>query len=135
MNNPYEGQWAGRQLTESVGEFLERLPPATTPVSEDLPWIYIANPFVSPKSYGQNDDDDDDLDAPLDDHEDWPQFILLGGILLEELSETKKTIELEKKDRTGATIAAAITKEKNAVVQKIHELAVRMKCTSGKVWP
>lgn len=134
LNNPYEGRWAGRQLTETVEEFLERLPPATAPISKELPWIYIANPFAPRKSHGSDDDDDDDdLDAPHAYHENYPHFILLGEKLLQELSERKTMTEQGKNDKSSSTIAAAITKERNVAVRKIHKLAIQMKCTSGKV--
>ncbi len=35
------------QLTETVDEFLARLPPSRTPQSPGTPWIYICNPFVA----------------------------------------------------------------------------------------
>jgi hypothetical protein len=46
QTNAYEGIASARQLVETVGEFLARLPPATSMVSRSLPWIHIANPFV-----------------------------------------------------------------------------------------
>jgi hypothetical protein len=38
LYNPYEGRRDSWQLSETVKEFLARLPPATTRTSYDLPW-------------------------------------------------------------------------------------------------
>ena len=56
LHNPYDGCHYAWQLTETVDEFLARLPPASTRASEDIPWIYICNPHVprKPKSEAQN---------------------------------------------------------------------------------
>jgi hypothetical protein len=65
LYNPYEGnEPCGRQLGESVDEFLERLPPATTPMSEDRSWIYVANPFRKAK---KPKDEGELAEAPPDD--------------------------------------------------------------------
>ncbi|PGH23827.1 hypothetical protein AJ80_02075 [Polytolypa hystricis UAMH7299] len=42
----HDGKAACRQLTETVAEFVARLPPSTTPTSVIGPWIYIANRHV-----------------------------------------------------------------------------------------
>ncbi|KAK2613118.1 hypothetical protein N8I77_000047 [Diaporthe amygdali] len=46
IHNGYDGVASARQLTETVDQFLARLPPATTRVTLNCPWIYIWNPFV-----------------------------------------------------------------------------------------
>lgn len=38
LYNPYEGQRYAWQLSETVGEFLARLRPASTMVSNEIPW-------------------------------------------------------------------------------------------------
>ncbi len=45
--NPLQGHHCGRQLEESLDEFLLRLPPSTSIVSAELPWIRVANPYAS----------------------------------------------------------------------------------------
>jgi hypothetical protein len=56
LHNPYEGCHYAWQLSETIDEFLARLPPATTRASEDVPWIYVCNPYVvrKPKAEAQN---------------------------------------------------------------------------------
>ncbi|KFY10904.1 hypothetical protein V492_04791 [Pseudogymnoascus sp. VKM F-4246] len=46
LSDRFNGQWFGRQLAETVDEFLQRLTPATTYGSEELQWIWISNPYV-----------------------------------------------------------------------------------------
>ncbi|KAG6006098.1 hypothetical protein E4U21_007395 [Claviceps maximensis] len=47
LHNPYAGVQYAWQLTETLDDFLHRLPPATTNQTENVPWIYICNPFVA----------------------------------------------------------------------------------------
>lgn len=57
LHNPYAGVPYAWQLTESVGDFLARLPPSTTAQTEDRPWIFICNPYIArgrPKAQAQN---------------------------------------------------------------------------------
>ncbi|KAL2179427.1 uncharacterized protein P884DRAFT_275773 [Thermothelomyces heterothallicus CBS 202.75] len=48
-DDPEEGQLGAKRLSESVEEFLGRLPPATTNWRPGLDWIRISNPFASPQ--------------------------------------------------------------------------------------
>lgn len=97
LYNPYQGIRSARQLEETVDKFLERMPPATTIVSDVLHWIWIANPFVPitrfKKELHVEYDLPDQADGP-----DWDQFKLLGDNLLEEL---KDDIETTAKDLAG----------------------------------
>lgn len=45
LSDRFKGVWYGRQLSETVDNFLLRLPPATTEISNKVPWIWIANPY------------------------------------------------------------------------------------------
>lgn len=85
LYNPYQGNLAGRQLEETVDQFLKRLPPATSKVSLNLPWIFIANPF-RPRPRSSSGTHDPDVDGPPpDDGTNLSQFCVLGRNLLEEL--------------------------------------------------
>ncbi|KAJ6780892.1 hypothetical protein PWT90_05552 [Aphanocladium album] len=46
LHNPYAGVPYAWQLTETVDDFLARLPPATTNQTLKTPWIYICNPYI-----------------------------------------------------------------------------------------
>ena len=52
--NPYEGNSSGRQLSESVPDFLSRLPPLTTPADKVGSWIWIANPYSAVRPLSQD---------------------------------------------------------------------------------
>lgn len=55
LYNPYQGNPAGRQLSESLPDFLARLPPLTTSISSlGSPWIWIANPYSAPRPLDQD---------------------------------------------------------------------------------
>ncbi|KAI8260754.1 UPF0696 protein C11orf68-like protein [Colletotrichum sp. SAR 10_99] len=50
LHNPYAGVPYAWQLTETLSDFLNRLPPETTEGTADVPWIFICNPFIPRKS-------------------------------------------------------------------------------------
>jgi hypothetical protein len=50
LHNPYAGVLYAWQLTETVDEFLGRLPPSTTHELKYGPWIFICNPYINRKS-------------------------------------------------------------------------------------
>ncbi|KFY47515.1 hypothetical protein V496_10606 [Pseudogymnoascus sp. VKM F-4515 (FW-2607)] len=54
LSDRFKGQWFGRQLAETVDEFLQRLPPATTNGSEELQWIW-ENPPRQPAAMASRD--------------------------------------------------------------------------------
>jgi Basophilic leukemia-expressed protein Bles03 len=130
--NPYEGMFSARQLGESVDDFLERLPPSTTTVTEIIPWIYIANPYRKAPKRDELDQKESD-EAPPDEESDWAKFVVLGGNLLEELTMIRNSIEKEKVGKAKAAITKAINIEKNKIIKKLLDTAVELHCTSGKV--
>ena len=46
--NIYKDRISGRQLSETVEEFLARLPPSSSKIEDCGPWIYISNPAYDP---------------------------------------------------------------------------------------
>jgi len=130
LYNSYEGIPCARQLTETVEAFLQRLPPATTPVSHSLPWIYICNPYrkmamVVDSGHGVEE-------GPLGEDEDRDGFIEQGQELLRDLRVIRKQIENQKPNAAKGTIARAVNPQKEIIVKKILEAAVEYNCTSGK---
>jgi Domain of unknown function (DUF1917) len=132
LYNPYEGAFSGRQLGETVDEFLARLPPATTSITDIIRWIYIANPYRKAPRRDEHDGKESD-EAPPDEESDWAQFVVLGGNLLEELTAIRHTIEKQKVGKTKAAITRAVNPEKDKIVKKLLDTAVELHCTSGKV--
>ena len=117
-------------------EFLERLPPATSQVTEILPWIYIANPFRKARTPSRAELSQEKLsaEAPEEEGSDWAQFVVLGGNLLEELTRLRHEIEKKKAGQAKSTITKALNVQKEIIVQKILGAAVELHCTSGKVF-
>jgi hypothetical protein len=135
LYNPYEGVGCGRQLWETVEEFLARLPPATTQVSCLIPWIFIANPFRKAPTRKGNENIKEELGAegPPDENSQWAQFVVLAGKLLGELTGIRHDIEKNSSGVAQAQVTKAINIQKDKIVQKILDTAVELHCTSGKV--
>ncbi|KAI2627518.1 DUF1917-domain-containing protein [Hypoxylon sp. NC1633] len=53
LHNPYAGVEYAWQLTETIEDFLERVPPATTNGTSENPWIWICNPYINRKKKGE----------------------------------------------------------------------------------
>jgi hypothetical protein len=135
LYNPYEGSTCGRQLGETVDEFLTRLPPATTRVSVTSPWIFIANPFRKAPSKEREHNAQEQLldEAPPEEDSDLTKFMVLAGNLLEELSVIQQGIEMSMAGRVKSQITKAVNVEKDKIVRKILDTATEMHVTSGKV--
>ncbi|MCJ1362237.1 hypothetical protein MMC16_001339 [Acarospora aff. strigata] len=116
LYNPYKGLLYARQLEETVPEFLERLPPLTTPASTNGPWIFIANPY-SPK-------------RPLD--EDRAGLTTAGEAILSTFSATKATLETQTTGLPKSTLTKKLTQERKAVQEALLAAAAEHNCTSGK---
>ncbi|KAL7620024.1 hypothetical protein AAE478_010573 [Parahypoxylon ruwenzoriense] len=54
-HNPYAGMEYAWQLTETIGDFLERVPPATTDQTPSNPWIWVCNPYINRKKKSEAD--------------------------------------------------------------------------------
>lgn len=150
LYNIYEGIPHARQLTETVDEFLKRLPPATTDVSTSMPWIYISNPYT-PRPNKQNKDDDDDKfydreededgdiempeAIPLHDEEkdDVSKLIILGTNLMSEFETERFMLRKDMQGKPTGKLDAAIAKSRDEMVKRLKEYAVEYKCVTGKV--
>jgi hypothetical protein len=130
LYNPWEGRLAGRQLTETVEEFLARLPPSTSARCASVPWIFIANPFIACQ---QPQDIEGIEEGPRDEGSTLGELIVVGQKILSEFDNTVENIKGAKKGKSSIAINQAIGKERTAIVKKIQETAKTMKCTSGKV--
>ncbi|TVY83098.1 UPF0696 protein-like protein [Lachnellula suecica] len=130
MYNPYEGSDCGRQLGESVDEFLQRLPPSTTTQDSDrTPWIFIANPYrKAPKPGNENAL----AEGPPDDDSEWAKFVTIGNNLLQELVILRNQIEKEKPNSAKATVTRAVNVQRDVIVKQLLDYAIDLHCTSGK---
>ena len=94
LHNIYENQPSGRQLSETADEFLARLPPRTTSISEVGPWIFVANPFPDAQK-GKNDIVDQDIAGLTQE----------GHRLLEQYEQMEKDIQIEMEKEGKGKIA------------------------------
>ena len=114
--NMYEGDPAGRQLSETVASFLSRLPPLSTHVDILGPWIYIANPHSKSRPTDEN----------------------LGGLkergqeILEAFEATRAGIEASMAGKAKSAIGRKITPRRKKAEADIYAAAKQTGCTSGK---
>lgn len=121
LYNPYEGVNSGRQLSETVSAFLERLPPSKTLESEYGPWIYIANPY-----YTKNHDEKHN-------EKNWKTFTQVGQSRLLDWLSAKRDIEERLEGRPESIIKTAVTKERKVREADLRDLAIKCRCDTGKV--
>ena len=114
LYNPYEGDSAGRQLSETVDAFLLRLPPLTTLGTGQ--WIYIADPRSKSR--------------PLD--EDRRGLMGRGGEILEDFEATRAGIEASMAGKPKSAIGKKMTPLRKKLQADLYAAARETGCTSGK---
>ncbi|KAL8945197.1 MAG: hypothetical protein Q9211_000278 [Gyalolechia sp. 1 TL-2023] len=116
LYNPYEGRLCGRQLSESVEDFLKRLPPRTTHVSLSCPWIFIANPHARsrPTDYDQR------------------SFMQAAEGLLDEFTEQKNNMEKAMAGKAKEIITKKLAPLRKVLEERLLAKAKETKLTSGK---
>lgn len=130
LHNPYEGQVSAKQLSETMADFLSRLPPATTDVTPDIPWIYVANPFIPREGGGGVEE------APAESGAQLNTFIEGGGERLELFGDLLRTMDEKKRaggtGRVSTAMSRQVTAEREGCVNDILMLARVMKVRTGK---
>ncbi len=114
--NMYEGNSAGRQLSETVASFLTRLPPFTTHVDTCGHWIFIANPRSKVR--------------PTD--EDLAGLKERGGEILRDFEATKAGIEASMAGKAKSTIGRKLTPLRKQTETDLYAAAKEKGCTTGK---
>lgn len=129
LHNPYEGQVSAKQLSETMAAFLARLPPATTDVTPDVPWIYVANPFI-PREGGTAGEE-----APAESGAQLLTFIEGGGERLGLFGDFLRTVDEKKRGggRVSNAMSRQVTTERKGCVNDVLMLARVMKVRTGKV--
>ena len=116
INNMYEDYPSGRHLSETVSEFLFRLPPRSTPISQHGPWIYIADPRYR--------------DNPTS--KDLAGFRQIGRRLLDEFAVKKAKVENSMVGKPKGTITKKLTPERETLERDIFTAAREKGIKSGK---
>jgi hypothetical protein len=130
LSDRFKGKWFGRQLAETVDEFLQRLPPATTEGSEELKWIWISNPYLPLRQYNS-------AEIPGDEESTGISKVSLmttqGQSMLHELEKKQLDMLRNLTQQSAAAISREISIERDKTVVNIQNLAIEMKITTGKV--
>ncbi|OTA99492.1 hypothetical protein M426DRAFT_325088 [Hypoxylon sp. CI-4A] len=82
LHNPYAGMEYAWQLTETIEDFLERVPPASTDETPENPWIWVCNPYINRKKKGSADNQKirgGEDEAPEEEGADLPS-VVEGGM-------------------------------------------------------
>ena len=134
MHNPYAGVPYAWQLTESLDDFLARLPPSTTDQHDDLPWIFICNPYIQrpgkqsivSQAYKGNEDE-----APAEDGRNL-QLVCDGGAeRLQILADYHDGLMAT--GMSAASVTKKMAKERREATADILSLAHAHKVRTGKV--
>lgn len=133
FHNPYAGVEYAWQLTESLNDFLSRLPPATTKQTEKVPWIFICNPFVAREEKRTADDAfmrGNEDEAPA---EGGSQLSLVVEGAMERLQLLAELAQRVNKSGMSPTfIARELSQERRNAVTDILSLAYAGRVRTGK---
>jgi hypothetical protein len=132
FSDRFKDVWCGRQLSETVDDFLLRLPPATTEVSNDVPWIWIANPY-EPVHVILEDSDNEPTGEEEGEKPNVNKMYIHGLNILQEFESSRFQIRQNGAGKPPGVIAREISREKDRTVMEIQKLAIELKCTGGKV--
>ncbi|TFB07531.1 hypothetical protein CCMA1212_000049 [Trichoderma ghanense] len=133
LHNPYAGISYAWQLTETVDDFLSRLPPATTDQTPEVPWIFICNPWIPRvhKREGQGQFSRGNEDEAPEEEGSEPAIVAEGG--LERLHLVSKFIEgMQRSGKAPSTVENEIAKERRQATSDILKLAHLVKVRTGK---
>ncbi|GKU05408.1 hypothetical protein FLAG1_08117 [Fusarium langsethiae] len=133
LHNPYAGVHYAWQLTETVDEFLTRLPPKTTDITEDTPWIYICNPYIArvEKSLAQNQHSKGNEDEAPEEEGSKTELVMEGG--LERLELLSRFIEgVQRSTKVPAVQEREMNAERKRASGDILHLAHAARVRAGK---
>jgi hypothetical protein len=116
--NPFEDHWSGRQLDETVDEFLRRLPVVTTTIPEAKDaWLWVANPY-----------------APREERRvDIGTLKQQGVAILEAYREKAVQVELELEGKGQAMIMRRLSPMREELKDSLLWLASKTGVVTGKV--
>ncbi|ELR09925.1 hypothetical protein VC83_07238 [Pseudogymnoascus destructans] len=121
----FNGKRFARQHWETVDQFLQRLPPATTEGSRELQWIWISNPYVPPRQFNLGGIPSDEWSENVS---KIPTLRMHGEYMLNELEMTKFVLGQNLTQQSAAMISI----ERDKTVVAIQNLAIAMKIITGK---
>ena len=114
LHNICEGRPGARELSESVDDFLARLPPATTRQTLFLDWIWISNPHIPVRTRSEDRD-----------------LLVEGGS--QRLQHLSTFIEVTRSSGQPRNAASReISKARRAAIQDLKDLATACNVVVGK---
>lgn len=119
LYNRFEGDLGGRQLSETIPQFIKRMPPLTASTFDG--WIWIENPIV--KGKGKNKERRMDLEGFQD----------VASQLLGQFSADRARTERENPGKVQSTITRKLGPFRDQLKEDILDTAVKYGVTSGKV--
>jgi hypothetical protein len=119
LHNVYQGKPDAWQLGESVGDFLRRLPPLSTPKSF-CPWIWVANPHP------------DGRDRSRRSHVS-SEFIPRGKQLLQQALVERENIRRANAQEPRGKVNRLLNQESESLNRRITQPAEEKNVLSGKV--
>jgi hypothetical protein len=131
--NHYEGIEMAKQLSESVSDFLARLPPSTTSVSSGGPWIWIANPYPNASRSGyqkRNSPRAPETDASGG--RDIATFRQLGSRMLDDYRSRQDELAARMPERHPGAITRMMRPDRVRLESGIRDLARQKGVTCGK---
>ncbi|RFU73543.1 hypothetical protein TARUN_8705 [Trichoderma arundinaceum] len=134
LHNAYAGISYAWQLTETIDNFLSRLPPSTTDQTPEVPWIFICNPYIprvhrleSQSQFSKGNEDE----APEEEGSK-TGIVAQGG--LERLQLVSKFIEgIQRMGKSKSFVEKEIRKEQKQAIDDILNLAYLAKVRTGKL--
>lgn len=124
LHNRLEGVSTARQLTETVDEFLRRLPPRTTVTSS---WIWITCPVVKGKGKTAEFCHNPELEVSLDEMTD------RANALLCQFAAEKERITNANPNSAQSTITRKLGHLREQLKEDILDIAMVSGVTNGKV--
>lgn len=122
LHNHFEGaEHMARQLSETIPEFLKRLPPRTS--EGDGSWIWCSNPIVKSRNEGGKGVDRSNVSA----------FIDVGSGLLGQFDAERNKVERENQGKAASTITRKLGPWRDKLKEGILASAIKHGVTSGKV--
>ncbi|PSR92325.1 hypothetical protein BD289DRAFT_428939 [Coniella lustricola] len=138
LHNPYEGRTAcAKQLNESIDTFLARLPPSRTNATDQIPWIYIANPYIPRADRGSEE-------APEEFGADVQKLVEGGALRLEMFGDMLREVHDKaagsqplpfgstRKGPSRAAVSKELEIQKAGCVNDLLMLAKALKVRTGK---
>ncbi|KAI4156163.1 MAG: hypothetical protein LQ340_000469 [Diploschistes diacapsis] len=112
----FSGKTSGRQLSETVPQFLARLPPSTIQSTDIKDYIWIANPYIPPRETSA----------------DIAGFKAAAAKTLEHFERAKEATSQPQRRATKASPTKALAKDRKEAEEALLKIAKEYGVTSGK---